>query len=156
MADDSPVGDAEWRTVVRHVPIVSVDLVVRQGDGIVLGKRTNEPARGEWFVPGGRVHKNERLEAAVHRIAAEELGVAVTVERRLGVYEHFWDATEHDDVDGKHYVPVAFLVTATDGDFEADDQHEALRRFEPPFDDLSLHPYVETYLADADVVRPAD
>ena len=61
MADEHPIPDAEWRTIVEHVPIVSVDLIVTHDDGIVLGKRTNEPAKGEWFPPGGRVRKHREF-----------------------------------------------------------------------------------------------
>jgi len=150
---------AEWETIVRNVPIVSVDLVVRHGNGVVLGRRRNEPAAGEWFVPGGRVHKGERLTAAVHRIAGEELGVSVGIDRRLGVYEHHYDVAELDDVGGKHYVPVGYLVdTEDEGDgFDPDDQHDGLRVFSPPFDGIDLHPYVRAYLADAGVLTdPAD
>ncbi|MFB6165160.1 MAG: NUDIX domain-containing protein [Haloarculaceae archaeon] len=144
----------DWATVVRSVPIVSVDLVVLVGDGVVLGKRTNEPAKGEWFVPGGRVHKHERLDEAVHRIAREELDTDVTIERQLGVYGHFYDTADVPDADGKHYVPIGYLVSAekvTAGDLQADDQHADLRLFDPPFDDLDLHPYVEQYLDDAGI-----
>lgn len=82
--DERPVSDEDWATVVRNVPLVSVDLVVETDDGVVLGKRENNPAKGEWFVPGGRVRKHERLTDAVHRVAREELGVEVSIERRLG------------------------------------------------------------------------
>lgn len=143
---------AEWETIVRNVPIVSVDLVVRHGDGVVLGRRRNEPAKGEWFVPGGRVRKGERLEAAVQRVAAEELDAAVEIDRRLGVYEHHYDVADLDDVGGKHYVPVGYVVTAADDGFAPDAQHDALRTFAPPFDGLDLHPYVRAYLADAGLV----
>ena len=78
----------EWETIVRNVPIVSVDLVVKRSDGIVLGKRTNEPAKGEWFVPGGRVQKGETRVEAVHRITEEEFGVSVDVIESLGAFEH--------------------------------------------------------------------
>ncbi|MFB6184903.1 MAG: GDP-mannose mannosyl hydrolase [Haloarculaceae archaeon] len=149
---DGFVADQQWTVVVRNVPIVSVDLVVRSGDGVVLGKRTNEPAKGEWFVPGGRVRKNERLDDAVHRVARDELGVEVTVDRKLGVYEHFWDVADVDGVDGKHYVPVGYVVTPESETFRVDDQHDELRRFEPPFETVDLHPYVQTYLEDADVL----
>jgi colanic acid biosynthesis protein WcaH len=40
---------------------VSVDLVlVRDGREVLLGLRTNRPAQGSWFVPGGRILKNEK------------------------------------------------------------------------------------------------
>lgn len=143
------IPDDEWETVVRSVPIVSVDLVVETGDGIVLSKRTNEPAKGEWFVPGGRVRKGERLREAVHRVAQTELGVEVTIERSLGTYEHFYGTADLDDVGGKHYVPHGFVVSTDATSFALDDQHEAVEVFaEPPAD---LHEYVAAYLGDAGV-----
>jgi colanic acid biosynthesis protein WcaH len=144
-----PIPEETWHDVVEHVPIVSVDLIVRHAGGVVLGKRTNRPGRGEWFVPGGRVRKDERLDAAVHRVAEAELGVDVRIEERLGVYEHLWDESEFDDVATKHYLANGVVVRPRGERFAPDDQHSDLRVFEPPFPDL--HPYVEAYLRDADL-----
>ncbi|WP_251328451.1 GDP-mannose mannosyl hydrolase [Haloplanus pelagicus] len=144
---DRPIPEDAWRTVVRNVPIVSVDLIVRHDGGVVLGKRENRPGRGEWFVPGGRVLKDEAIDDAIDRVAREELGVAVDVEERLGVYEHFWERSEFDDVPTKHYLVVGVVVRPRSDAFVADDQHAELRIFEAPFPDL--HPYVEAYLRDA-------
>jgi colanic acid biosynthesis protein WcaH len=172
------VADDDWATVVRNVPIVSVDLVVlaplspssaptdeRPNDagdiptetdadvadewGVVLAKRENEPARGEWFVPGGRVGKGERLTDAVQRVAREELGTEVTVERELGVYEHLYDTADVDDAGGKHYVPTGYVVRAPAASFELDDQHSAVRVFSSAELPDDLHPYTAAYLADA-------
>ena len=154
MADEHPISDSDWRTIVEHAPIVSVDLIVEHDGGIVLGKRTNEPARGEWFPPGGSVRKHERLTDAVHRIAASELGVSVTIERQLGVYEHFYDVADVADVSGvggKHYVPIGYVVSTDGSSLEPDEQHTELRSFTPPFE-FDLHPYVRDYLVDAGVV----
>lgn len=140
---------AEWETVVRNVPIVSVDLVALHEGDVLLGRRENEPAKGEWFVPGGRVHRDESLETAVRRVATRELGSSVTVESRLGVYEHFWETADVADADGKHYVPIAFLVTLDADEVRTDDQHGAVRRLTPPVDASDLHPYVTAYLRDA-------
>ena len=53
MADtDNPIPDDEWRTIFANVPLVSVDLVIEHDGGVLLGKRENDPAKGEWFVPG--------------------------------------------------------------------------------------------------------
>ena len=159
MTDDSGTGDAkpipddEWAVIVRNMPIVSVDLVVEQDGGVVLGKRTNRPAKGEWFVPGGTVLKHERLADAVHRVAREELGTTVRIERQLGVYEHFYDIADIPDVGGKHYVPVAYVVRPEDDDFRPDDQHAEIRTFQPPFDGLDLHPYIREYLRDAGLLE---
>jgi colanic acid biosynthesis protein WcaH len=147
---DRPIPEDVWRTIVRHVPIVAVDLVVRHEGGVVLGRRTTPPARGEWFVPGGRLRKGESIDDAVDRLAREELGVEVAVGRRLGAYEHRWDESEFDDVATKQYVPVGVVVRPRGDDFVPDDQHAELRVFDPPFPDF--HPHVEAYLRDAGLV----
>ena len=149
MTEDTRLPDADWETIVRNVPLVSVDLVVQHEGAVALGKRQNEPAKGEWFVPGGTVHKRERLDDAVHRIAEEELGVSVTIERQLGVYEHLYDVADVDTDDGKHYVPIGYLVTADSRATETDDQHADLRWASTPVETGDLHPYVRAYLSDA-------
>ena len=143
MTDDRWIPPNEWQTIVANVPIVSVDLVVKQQDGVLLGKRTNPPAKGEWFVPGGTVFKNERLEDAVRRVAQDELGCDVDIVDFLGTYEHFYDTSEVDGVGSKHYLANAFLVEPLSPVEPADSQHERLRVFEPPFE--GLHPYVKRY-----------
>lgn len=146
MDEEKPIPSAEWRTIVENVPIVSVDLIVEHDGGILLGKRENEPAKGEWFVPGGTVLKNEPRSEAVHRVADEELGEPVIVDGCLGTFEHFYETSEFGDIDSKHYVATAYrchLERATPA-ISGDDQHSAIEVFNPPFD--NFHPYVERYL----------
>ena len=47
--DVSWVPEDEWAGVVANSPLVSVDLVVKQDGGVLLGLRENEPANDEWF-----------------------------------------------------------------------------------------------------------
>lgn len=155
MSDFTPKHDRistlEWKTVVQNVPIVSVDLVVNSSEGIVLGRRQNAPARGEWFVPGGRVHKHERLDDAARRIAKEELGVDIKIVEALGAYEHLYPDAELCGVGGKHYIANGFVVEteAGVGDVSPDDQHSDVRMF--GIDELpeDLHKYTAAYLRDA-------
>jgi len=141
----------EWETIVRNVPIVSVDLVVLSVDGVVLGKRENAPAKGEWFVPGGRVHKHERLTEAVYRVAREELGVVVEITEQLGAYEHLYHTAEMDTVDGKHYLANGFVVETDVSieEFELDSQHGDIRAFDSDNLPMNLHQYTAAYLRDA-------
>ncbi|ADQ68681.1 ADP-ribose pyrophosphatase [Halogeometricum borinquense DSM 11551] len=145
---EKPIPPNEWRTIVENVPIVSVDLVVKHDGGILLGMRENEPAKGEWFVPGGTVLKGESLTDAVHRVATEELGVDVTINDRLGTFEHFYDTSEVDGIDSKHYVATAFVVTPDTNKLNTDTQHSRFQVFEPPYE--TVHPYVERYLEKLD------
>jgi len=140
------VPEETFRTIVEHAPIVSVDLLVRHDDGLLLGKRTNEPAKGEWFAPGGTVFKNETRQDAVHRIAETELGTEVRIETELGTYEHLYDTSGFDDINSKHYLATAYVVTPLEDRFEPDDQHASLETFTEPFPDL--HRYMERYLDD--------
>jgi colanic acid biosynthesis protein WcaH len=49
-----------------------VDIVVRDNDRVLLLRRTQDPCRGSWWFPGGRVHFGELRGAAVARKLAEE------------------------------------------------------------------------------------
>jgi colanic acid biosynthesis protein WcaH len=138
------IPDEEWATIVRNVPIVSVDLLIYTDDGVVLGKRTNEPAKGEWFIPGGRVHKGETRTEAVHRIAAEEVGVEVEITESLGAFEHIYDTAETDGVDSKHYLANGYVVEPQSADFRSSEQHATFQIFRP--ETVTLHPNIVAYI----------
>jgi colanic acid biosynthesis protein WcaH len=114
--------------VVDRTPLVSIDLVVRDGTGrILVGRRVNEPARGTWFVPGGRIWKGEALEVAFQRIATVELGPGEWQRDRaqlMGTYTHLYP-TNFADVPGieTHYVVLAHLVDVTTPPDLPEDQH---------------------------------
>lgn len=139
------ISEEDWETIVDNVPIVSVDLLVRYEDGLLFGKRTNKPAKGYWFLPGGRVRKNETRREAVERIAKEELGLSVEIVESLGAFEHIYETSEIDGVDTKHYLANGYVVDVTSGKFQTDDQHEDLRVFESAPDPLhqNIYDYIE-------------
>ncbi|WP_276248632.1 NUDIX domain-containing protein [Haladaptatus sp. YSMS36] len=138
----------EWRTIVANVPIVSVDLLVRKDERLVFGKRTNQPAKGYWFVPGGRVHKGETREEAVHRVGEQELGLEVTIIESLGAYEHLYETADVENAGGKHYLANGYVVEVVDGKLRKDDQHADLKYYDCPPE--PLHEYVAQYLSDAE------
>jgi len=110
-----------FQTVVDSTPLVSIDLLVRDSSGrILVGKRVNRPAQGYWFVPGGRILKNERLADAFARLTRAELGIELPIAgaRYLGLYEHFYDDsifTDNDEAVSTHYVVSGFEVTLPQG-----------------------------------------
>jgi len=107
------IGEGEFSTSVSHLPLVSIDLVVLNSEGsILLGKRENRPAMGHWFVPGGRIRRMERFDAAFRRITNDELGLAIEIEDAefQGVFEHMYDDSAFSDEIGSHYVSIAMVL----------------------------------------------
>jgi colanic acid biosynthesis protein WcaH len=101
----------EFAQVVRNAPLVSIDLIIRNPDHCILvGLRTNEPAKGKWFVPGGVVRKDERLAEAFARIVKAEIGLEVSISdaKFVGVYEHLYNTNAFGEEGvGTHYVVLA-------------------------------------------------
>ena len=61
--------DEVFEQVIENAPLVAIDLLVEDQDHrVLLGWRKNPPAQSSWFVPGGRIQKNETLEQAFARI----------------------------------------------------------------------------------------
>lgn len=100
----------DFKKLVKDSALCVIDLIVKNRKGAaLLGLRKNRPARGSWFVPGGRVFKNENLKDALRRISKDELGTEFTVKdvRFLGIYEHFYKETFFDDTSGTHFIVIA-------------------------------------------------
>lgn len=124
-----------FATVVRHAPLVSIDLIVQDRAGrVLLGLRANAPARGTWFVPGGAIRKGERIADAFRRVASGELGADLSPADAAfaGVHEHFYpDNFAGRPGFGTHYVVLAYRVAWPGGETPAADaQHRELRWWE--------------------------
>ena len=83
-----PLSQEEYEEIYAQVPRLTVEVVITSGDGVLLTRRQTGACRGLWHIPGGTVRYGERLVEAVHRVAAEELGVQVDVDRLLGYIEY--------------------------------------------------------------------
>jgi len=106
------LNEKEFLHIVDSTPLVSIDLIVRDIRGrILMGKRTNQPALGSWFVPGGSIKKGENLDSALSRIGRSELGVHIKREdgRLVGNFDHFYQ-TNFLKVEGisTQYVVIAY------------------------------------------------
>jgi len=97
--------------------LVSLDLIVVNPNGqVLLGKRVNEPAKGYWFVPGGRIQKLETIQSAIIRLMKEELGNEHYCGQYhlLGVYDHMYDTCFCVDVPTQtttHNVSIGVQIT---------------------------------------------
>jgi len=149
---DEYIEEDLFSEFIAHMPEVCVEVVVESDTGILLAKRSNEPVQNEWFWPGGRLLKGERLEEAAHRIAREELGIEIEIQDRLGVYSHFWETSAEQGAPSRHTVNIVFHVTPSNDSpsITLDEQHSETRWITELEDDL--HDYVITYLKDSNLV----
>jgi ADP-ribose pyrophosphatase YjhB (NUDIX family) len=69
-------------------PKVAVGTIIPTVDGIVLVRRSIEPAYGKWVFPGGLVDRGERVEDAAIRETREEACLDVRLTGLLNVYSY--------------------------------------------------------------------
>ena len=102
------LDDQIFKTVVDSVPLVSIDILIKRNNKVLLGKRVNKPAQSYFFSTGGRINKNETINSAMNRIAKDELNIELkTTPKFIGVFEHFYDDSIYEDI-STHYVNLAY------------------------------------------------
>lgn len=105
----------DFKNCVRNVPLISIDLVIENPSGeVLLGWRNNMPAKGFWFVPGGRIFKDEHFADAFRRIVRTETGISLEFDEAafLGIYEHLYPGENFagDPSFGTHYLVIAYRI----------------------------------------------
>ena len=142
------LSPADFRRAVEMLPLVSIDLLLHDGQGRYLtGLRSNPPAQGAWFVPGGRIRKNEPLALALDRIAREELGLHAMAAAwtPCGVHEHFYSTNFAGEINrSTHYIVLAYEAErALDPASLPHAQHRGYRWLSPAaiVADPDVHPY---------------
>lgn len=161
----------DYIKVIEKTPLVSIDLIVRDENGLILlGKRINEPARGTLFVPGCRMYKDESIKDCIERVARTELGCDARdlqfcsrhwrpvsfdqcIEQELQVNEHMYPTNflEKRKVDGDgttqittHYIALGVRAEIKRDNFNEyvfAEQHQDWGWFHPKFE-IPRHPHV--------------
>ena len=96
-------------------PALAVDVVVVDGNKILLVKRRRRPHQGKWALPGGFVEYGETVEAAAKREIQEETGIVIDLSEILGVY-----SDPERDPRG-HTVSVVFVGEKVGGQLQGGD-----------------------------------
>lgn len=153
----SPSGgrlpDRDFLQLIRMAPLVAIDAILTDAAGQVLVvQRGDEPARGYYFVPGGRIFKNEKIAAAFRRIMLAELGLSVGFDSAvlLGLYQHIYDTNRFEEPGtGTHYVVLAHQIVLPDRPVLALD---AAYRWASPEEICAMtdvHPFTKAYFSEA-------
>ena len=78
---------------LRRPVTVGVRAFIVRDSAVLLVRHRAGPE--PWSLPGGGVARYERLAEAARREAQEETGVAVRIERLLGIYDSFHDGVSN-------------------------------------------------------------
>jgi len=142
-----------YETIRSLMPIPCVDLLVKDGKKILLAKRVNEPAKGLWWSPGGRILRGETLTDAVHRKAKQELGSDVWISKQVKTYDFIWRL-----VDGTTFhTPTTYYVVELKGHrLKLDPQHSEFKWFSAPAEINELHPSLRTAIQDSGILFGGD
>lgn len=71
------LSDKDYNFIFSNSVRLCVDLLIETEDCVLLGKRTHEPYKNMFALPGGRVFYGETIDDAIRRIAKNEIGVDV-------------------------------------------------------------------------------
>ena len=128
--------------IVSVMPVASVEAIIRdREDRILVLKRNNAPAKGEWWFPGGRVHKGETLSEALIREVKEETGLNIEVANLVGVYTRLFPE--------RHDISIVFLCSLNDGNIRLNHEHSNAKFLSIKRALKELHPELQKVVKDA-------
>jgi ADP-ribose pyrophosphatase YjhB (NUDIX family) len=151
-----------YAAVVRNTVVCCVDILLVRTTGTgykeaLLVERSSEPAKGLWWLPGGRLLKGETFFQAALRKARQETGLAPHVLRAIqiiGVYNTFfptsaWDTPEAKGTQTVNPIVLVELLSTTTADakIQLDAQSERYRWISlAPTDNTTEDKYVQQAL----------
>ena len=112
-------GDGRW---YPEAPIAGVGAVVFKEGKILTIKRAQEPSKGKWSIPGGRIELGETAFEAARREVKEECSIEVEIERVLDSVDNIIR-----DEDGRvryHFIIIDLLAKYVSGEIKAQSDAE--------------------------------
>jgi len=110
-----------YSKIIENIPIICVDGLIVENNKILLLKRLNEPAIGEWWFPGGRVLKNEKIEDSIIRKVKEETNLETIILKQIGITETIFDK--------KHTINICFLLKLNSNEIILNSEHDEYNWF---------------------------
>jgi len=96
-------------------PILGVAAVIwNDARQVLLIRRTKEPRKGEWSLPGGKVEFGESIEDAVRREIREETGLEIALLGLAGIAETMLD--ESVGAADMHFVLMDYSARVVSGE----------------------------------------
>lgn len=136
------IPSESYKFILENMAIVCVDVAIyNHKHELLLIKRRNEPARGQFWLPGGRIYKGEVRRNAAIRKVHQECGIVVDFLVELFTSETIFE----DGPDGipVHSVNTVYFTMIKDTDIKLDSQASEFAWLSPADWLLGdIHPYV--------------
>lgn len=124
------IPEVLYDEIRRKMPIPCVDLIPFDDVGrVLLLRRANSPAKGEWWFPGGRIWVGETRQEAVDRKLLEEVGLRASEKRELGTFDLIF--RNEVGMISSHGITTLFLVLVAVAPVIFDDQSVDYRWLTP-------------------------
>jgi colanic acid biosynthesis protein WcaH len=139
-----------YKQIIENMPVFCIDVVLVHEGKVFLTYRNDEPAKNQWWIQGGRVWKNEKIQDAVQRLAKREIGSEVEIINEIGTYEVFFNESPLEGVEtGIHDLALCFLVKPKgELNINLDKTHKQWKWVDST---ENLHPYVKKVIEDSKV-----
>ena len=119
------IPENDYKEILSTMPILCVDLMIFFDGKCLLLKRKNEPAKGQYWFPGGRIYKMETIKDAALRKAKEEVNLNCRFQQIVSIEESMFKRNGKMATD-IHTVNVCCkLVTASISEIAIDKQHNS-------------------------------
>jgi len=150
MEQKERIPDNLYKQILENMPVLCVDIIISYLGKVLLIRRGEAPAQRKWWVPGGRLYKNERILDAAKRKALKETNLNIQIKKMVGIYEYFSKEGKYPDMKtGTHTPVIVFLA-------EIDDQNPRVELDRTSLDYMwigkieeNLEPYIKKILKDS-------
>jgi colanic acid biosynthesis protein WcaH len=141
----------KFREIVELTPLIAIDLLIIFNKKLLVCKRLNNPAKGYYFVPGGRILKNETINEAKKRVLRNEINLTsndYSDSIFVGLYEHFYANTFFSSNTSTHYITIAYKIElSSEPEIILDNQHSHFIWVDiSQIDQNDIHQYTKNYI----------
>ncbi len=139
-----------YKIIHQNMPIFCVDVVLKTTDrGFLMIQRKEEPAKDKWWLPGGRVLRNESLVSAARRKVLEETNLRLkSLDKIVDGYELQFNEDPFGHGRGTHSICTCFSAEVIDiGTLKIDEYHSDSKVFSHYVSEW--HPYLRYCLGQA-------